>query len=115
MKDVALVRLASLPAAPLSAPRLHSGDVTYPVEINHLFSTNLGVSTARLHQPNREGTGKIVALACRHVVMDEHQPNEDHFYDESDPDSQLTKIQHGDGAHRDMMELITNHKSNLEA
>ncbi|EEU41814.1 uncharacterized protein NECHADRAFT_87905 [Fusarium vanettenii 77-13-4] len=72
MKEAALVRL--------SAPRLHSRDVTYPVEINHLFSTNVGVSIARLDQPDREGTkclyrrdrgtGKILALACRHVTLE---------------------------------------------
>ncbi|KAJ4183255.1 hypothetical protein NW767_010583 [Fusarium falciforme] len=124
MKEAALVRLASPPAASLRAQRLHSGDVIYPVETNHLFSTGLEVSIARLDQPNHEGTkclylsergtGKILALPYRHVVLDEHQPNEDYLYDESDPASRLTMIQHGDGVHIDMRALITSQKSNLE-
>ncbi|KAM6512049.1 hypothetical protein FALCPG4_017036 [Fusarium falciforme] len=124
MKEAALVRLASPPAVSLRAQQLHSGDVIYPVETNHLFSTGLEVSIARLDQPNHEGTkclylrergtGKILALTYRHVVLDEHEPNEDYLYDESDPASRLTMIQHGDGAHRDMMALITSQKSNLE-
>ncbi|KAI8649470.1 hypothetical protein NCS56_01495400 [Fusarium sp. Ph1] len=124
MKEAALVRLASPPAASLRAQRLHSGGVIYPVEINHLFSTGLEVPIARPDQPSHEGTkclylcergtGKILALTCWQVALDKHQPNEDYLYDESDPASRLTMIQHGDGTHRNMMALITSQKSNLE-
>lgn len=75
-------------------------------------------------QPNHEGTeclylrergtSRILALTCRHVVLDEHQPNEDYLYDKSDPASQLTMIQHADGTHRDIMALITSQKNNLK-
>lgn len=124
MKEAALVRLASPPAASLRAQRPHSGDVIYPVKINLLFSTGLEVSIAWLDHSKHEGTkclylpergtGKVLVLTCRHVVLDENQPNEDYLCNESDPASRLAMIQHSYSAHRDMIALITSQKSNLE-
>ncbi|KPM34786.1 hypothetical protein AK830_g11792 [Neonectria ditissima] len=107
MKEASVVPLASPPTAPPTAPKLITGNITHPEEVYNLFSEYLGHSIATHSLPTREGTkclylrlkgtGKVLALTCRHVVFGKEALNEDYRHDESAPKSAVTVIQPGDG------------------
>ncbi|KAH7128949.1 hypothetical protein EDB81DRAFT_764100 [Dactylonectria macrodidyma] len=117
MKESHTIRLASPPAAPLSAPKLHSEYAqTYPgrsttcevecEKIHAVLSAYLGHSIATFDQPTREGTkclylrrkdtGQVLLLICRHALFNGTSANEDYIYDESNAESMVTILQPGD-------------------
>ncbi|KAH8649001.1 hypothetical protein BGZ61DRAFT_469636 [Ilyonectria robusta] len=125
MKEAQVFPHASPPTAPLSAPKLHSGGVEMPVEINGLFSTYLGHSIATFDRPTREGTkclylrrkdtGQVLALTCRHVVIPDEAPNEDYTYDESNVESRITVIQPGNSTLEIAKRDISSNFEDIEA
>ncbi|KAH6982194.1 hypothetical protein BKA56DRAFT_720531 [Ilyonectria sp. MPI-CAGE-AT-0026] len=114
----------SPPNAPLSAPKLHSGVVDKPVEINGFLSTYLGHSIATFDHPSREGTkclylrrkdtGQVLALTCRHVVIPDTAPNEDYTYDESKIESRITVIQPGSTTLAEAKECISSRCQDID-
>ncbi|KAH7170105.1 hypothetical protein EDB81DRAFT_837107 [Dactylonectria macrodidyma] len=117
MRESHFIRgVSSLGQAPTSAPKFVGGRVDRPTETRALWSEYSGLSIAAYDKPTRQGTkciylrlrdsGKMVALACRHVVFEESTIESEFKFADSDVQTPWTIIQPGDST-------LANHKRTI--